>query len=714
MPIFCFPISLRFAAYSKILIFYICVVAVVVVWLVKIYTAQKINWQGKILDLPVFLFLFVYFLASIFSIDRYQSFIGINLTADFSLLTVLFLGLFYLLISRFITTNREIRRLIVCLLAAIFIIALNYLINWLLPAFPVIFLGIGLNTFGFLLILGFFLSLLLVLLKIKYALIYKLQGLFFLVFLFLLDKQYYLLILIIGIFLVIFLLSLKSKIFSEKLVIGLTVILFICVVVSILPIGKITNIASVNQLSLPISFGWQITRGVLADNLLLGVGPQNFSYSFYRYKPLAYNQTNFWQLGFEKNYNFWLEILNNIGFLGFAFLVILLSIYLFNFFSFVSRLQILDEYMEKKYLITAFVAIIISSLTLFGCFYSFDFMLGFLFFLFMALGASSLETINPENNFGNKNIISAFVFVSLIILVCFGYYGVKIVQANIYIEKALALNYDNEQSFGQGKSYLENAIVLNPGRTDYYLKLVRLDLNQIAFLVNQKQTLNDATIFEEIKKNLDLVNKKGSQQIGDIYELAKIYADLNNLGLEVGTKPKEMNELLLQLDSNNPELYIDRALLTFDEYIAIKNSQVVSEDRVAKMGTLSQEIKADLEKSLELKDNYVLGYYNLGLYYQEIGEQNKTMENMIKAWEIDPSQKIVALTLKKLYLNQDKVTEAIGVLTKYLELVPADNETRLELAGLFQDNNETVKAKEEANKVLELDPNNAEAQKFIK
>ena len=52
-------------------------------------------------------------------------------------------------------------------------------------------------------------------------------------------------------------------------------------------------------------------------------------------------------------------------------------------------------------------------------------------------------------------------------------------------------------------------------------------------------------------------------------------------------------------------------------------------------------------------------------------------------------------------------------MSKYLEIVPADNEVRLELAFLFKNNNENERAKEEANKILKLDPNNTEALKFI-
>ena len=77
-----------------------------------------------------------------------------------------------------------------------------------------------------------------------------------------------------------------------------------------------------------------------------------------------------------------------------------------------------------------------------------------------------------------------------------------------------------------------------------------------------------------------------------------------------------------------------------------------------------------------------MGYYNLGLYFQEIGDKVKALENIEKAYQIDSKQKLIVLSLKKLYLNLDKADQAKQVLENYLEEFPDDEEIKQMLEGM--------------------------------
>jgi tetratricopeptide (TPR) repeat protein len=174
---------------------------------------------------------------------------------------------------------------------------------------------------------------------------------------------------------------------------------------------------------------------------------------------------------------------------------------------------------------------------------------------------------------------------------------------------------------------------------------------------------------------------------------------------------EKINQKLLELDPNNPELFIDRALIKYDRYLIANQAEQVD---IAQQQSLIQKIKSDLEMSLSLKENYVLGYYNLGLLFLELNDQTNALANITKAYELNPLDKTIVLTLKKLYLNQDKVNEAEELLLKYLESVPADNEVRLQLALLYKDTERQIEAKIEVNKILTSDPENETAQALLK
>jgi tetratricopeptide (TPR) repeat protein len=576
-------------------------------------------------------------------------------------------------------------------------------------------LGNSINAFYFLLFSGLALSAALFWLanSKKAKILTLILGLIFLLAIFILDNRYQLFLLIVTTFLFIFFLSIKSKHFTDKFIICLTLFLFLLVLILLLPLNRYFNLVTPIELSLPSSFGWQITKASLSDNFILGVGPQNFAYSFYKYKPLAFNQTNFWQLGFEKNSNFWLEILNNLGLLGFLFLIIIIINYFHKFISYIKNFLIDSPEAQKKFLIVVISNLILIALLIYGIFTNFNFFLLYLFFLFLALDTILLQPLPAEKIFVNKNIINLAVYLVLILILCLVYFGSKIIWAEIDVAAAFAQAYNSNDDFNRGEEYLNQASKLNPTRIDYKLKLANLQINKLAFLQNNQQTGQPEDLIKQILDNLNLTAQKQGLRIDDYLALQQNYNALKNFGLPVADSLAGLNNKLLALDPNNPELFIDRALLNFDQYLVLKSGQTEVKDRENLMMALLKKIKVDIEKSLQLKSNYVLGYYNLGLYYQEIGDEAESLANIEKANNLDPSQKLIALSLKKLYLNQDKVAKAIEVLNKYLEFNVQDTEVELELAKIYQANKELDKAKEEIDKILEIQPDNAQAKEIL-
>ncbi len=674
IPLFFIPLSDNFLEFSKVILFYLLVILGIILWLIKVYLTKKVNWRMRFLDSPLLLFLLVYLFSSIFSIDKYNSFWGFDLNMSNSFLTVLFLVLFYFLVSLFINNLNQLKIIFYTVIFVVFIISLIKVLSVWGLNFQFLISAVSINVFYFLLILAFILSGLLYLISTKkIAKIFNIiLMVFFLIIIFLIDNQYLLLLLAISIFLFIFLLSFKSNYFSNKLVVALTLLLFLSVLVLILPVSNFTGLISPQQFDLPISFGWQITKASLSENLLLGVGPQNFSYSFYKYKPIDFNVTSYWQLGFEKNSNFILENFNNLGVLGVLFGIIIIFILYKKLFIYFRQIKIFDDVNYKEFLILAGLGVIIASFIIWAFLNNFDFIIIYLFVLFIALIAAFLKKSAPANLLANKNVINLFVYICLIIILIFVYSGIRILAAEVYMEKVLIKNYSNLQDFEQAEDYLQGVLKYNPDYYDYNLKSVNLLINKNIFLAENEQEYDEISLREKVFENLSLALKKETKRVDYYIELKQNIGLLDDLGVKSLDSEEAINKKLIELDPHNPELYIDRALLNFNKYLLIKaNGQDLENNQIQ---SLLKKIQTDLEKSIELKNDYVLAYYNLGLYWQELGEPEKAMNYIEKAYKLDPSQKLIVLSLKKLYLNQDKVEQAKTILNKYLEFNPSDEE----------------------------------------
>jgi len=715
LPLFFLPLTNNSLEFSKTILFYALVMLALIFWLIKIYLSKRINLQMQFLDIPMLLFLFVYFLASLFGLDRYQSFWGRDFMAAGSFATICFLVILYFLVSRFIKNIEQIKILFVTMLLAIFLILLAFILNLFFPCPWPLFLGNSISAFYYFLLVGLALSAVLFWLSnTKGAKILTLiLGFVFFLAIFIFGSRYLLFLVILTTFLFIFLLSVKSKHFKDKFFIFLTVFLFLQVLLLLLPIASYLKIVMPVELNLPATFGWQITKAGLSDNFLLGVGPQNFDYSFYKYKPWAFNQTSFWPLGFEKNSNFWLEILNNLGVLGFLLLIIVVVKYFYRFIRRIKDFLIDSPNEQKRFLILLVSTLILIALFIYGIFSNFNFMLEYCLFLFLGLNAVFLQPLALEKNWTNKNVINIAAYLALILVLCLIYFGSKTIWAEIDVAAAFAQAYNSNEDFSHGENYFNQASQLNPARIDYKLKLANLLINKVAFLQNDKQTDQLEDLIKQISDILNSVAQRPDLKIDDYLLLQQNYSVLKDFGLPAADSLVAINEKLLGLDPNNPELYIDRALLNFDQYLLLKSGQGAVENRENLMMALLKKIKADIDKSLQLKNNYVSGYYNLGLYNHEIGDEAESLVNIERAFNLDPSQKLVALSLKKLYLNQDKVAKAIEVLNRYLEFNAQDIEVRLELAKIYKSNKELDKAEEEINKILEIQPDNAQAKEIL-
>lgn len=715
VPLFFIPFSAQYIEYSKVVLFYGLLVVAGFIWLLKIFVSKKIVWQTKPLDILMVLLAITYLLASLFSVDKINSILGKDLVVTNSWLTFFSLVIFYFLVSRFIVKGKQIKMVFKLLM---FSTALNVFLSFSQSFWPSKFLisSLQINSLNLYLVVSFIVAgLLLLIYNSRWSKILAgVGGVFFLLCLFLIHHQTVLLILALAIFAFIILMSLKSQYFSNKQVIGLTFILFLTVLALIIPLPLITKVVTPLQLNLPANFAWKICTSTLADNLLFGSGPQNFIYSFYNYKPLELNATGYWALGFTRSSNYWLELLTTTGVLFLIFMVGLFLKYFSTLWKYIRQSQINAPQDYNRLIINLGLAVVLLTFLLFGFWDNFEFCVIFNLFLFLGLAASFLRFNKEELVMTNRSLVNLLGAVFLIGLVCSLYFGVKVVAADTYSSLAANVAFDSLAQYEEAENYLRQSLKYNPYREDYNLKLANLLLAKEAFLIQTQQQYNQTELRKEVFANLQIGESRAGLRVEDYFALNQAYQVLSQGNLDYWAKQVAINEQLIRFDPNNPELYVDRALLYFKQYQFLKQQGGVDASQEKVVVGLMNQIEGDLNKSIQLKNDYVLGYYNLGLYWQEFGDQDKALLNIMKAFSFDPSQKIIAQNLKKLYLNQDKIVEAAEVLAKYLVTTPDDIEVRLELAKLYKDNKDLDNAQKQIDLILTQDPGNQTAQDLLK
>ena len=98
--------------FSKQMLMFVLITLALIAWLLKFLVLRSWQFVKTPLDLPILLFLGIYLLASIFSIDRVASFLGFYGSFSGNFFQILFLVLFYYLVVNNFRALRELQRLI--------------------------------------------------------------------------------------------------------------------------------------------------------------------------------------------------------------------------------------------------------------------------------------------------------------------------------------------------------------------------------------------------------------------------------------------------------------------------------------------------------------------------------------------------------------------------------------------------------------------------
>jgi cytochrome c-type biogenesis protein CcmH/NrfG len=744
LPLFFTGLTFQGIAFEKQIYFYFWILLALVVWAVKGVVQGEMKIRRTSLDIPIILFLFVSILSTIFSIDRWHSFWGYFGDPSRGLTTIIaIIVTYYLLTSHF-----EIKKLKWFLgglifsnfISALWVFLVVMKVNFL-PA--KMFQFAPLNLMGSFSMMAIFLSCMLPL--IVTAIFQILQNVknqvAKLFLLFLLGAT-----LLLDLFLILALYSFISLAGWVALLLGLAVFLifvlskivksgnsswnwlpmavFIIVIVFMMG-GQSINVSRValpqeiNSNYLPFSMSLSIAKESLKNHFFLGSGPATYGYDFSLYHPQDFNVKSVYTLRFYQGTNIFFEMLSTVGIVG----SLLLAILLISYISFEGYLLFKEKGNDKLYSLGFFSSSVIFLVSILTS--RLESSMLFLGFLICIL---SLILIQKESNTQEKYwdlslkaspkfaLTFAFVFmvISASVIFIFIYLG-KVYAADVYAGRA-----NSSQPIGNDfLNKMEKAINLYKRESKYYVQVAQgyLILANNEALKEEKDRnigiiqdyLNKAISLGNMAKNLSKNDVATTESLAQIYENSGLYVQ-DSFGLA-----EENYKRGLELEPHNPVFFLKLGQIKISQ-AAMKNSgnsaSAKTDDSEKKQ--LIEDAENLFQKSIDEKANFDLGYFNLGLAEEALGNLDAAIQAVSQAYVLDKSNINYTFNLGRLYQQRGKGDDnklAEILFKNALNINDKEINTHFYLGLLYEKNGDKNKAIDEYQKVADLLADNNQATK---
>lgn len=714
LPVFFLPLTSNVLDFNKQILLIILVSVSLFAQMLKILITKEFTININKVGTSIAVLFLVSAVATIFSISRYGSFWGWPQVISEGLVTFMGLLVFYFLVSS-IFSKEEIKTSVTILsVSSCLVLLIGILQVFGLYIIPADFArSQGFNTIGGLSSLGLFLLALLPLAIMSSArkriltIILISTVVFSGLLLILINHTNLWWLTLVGSALLMFMGIQKKDSLNSKLLfipmIFLAISLFFVIIrpsINLLP--KLPIEIYLNQKS-SLGIDWQ----VLKHAPILGTGPGTFSQDFSKYKSVNFNQGMFWNTTFNSATSKVLNVLATTGILGLLAYLYLISLVVYcgvKFFFIDKRTD--DPYWNT--ILGVFVGIIVLTVSAFlagGSGVTIEFIFFFLIAAFIGLTSGEKKERKLE---GVLNLSITFIFTLFIIFA----FGLLIFMGQKYIAEAYYNSGLNDLQAGKGDQSLlkvEKAASLNSGADIYFRQLSQLYILKLADVVNGdmaedkknetiKVLINNAINSAKIATDLNPKNVINWSSRGYIFQ--------NLVGAVDGAEEwaiKSYDEAIA-LDPNNPYYPGQKGVAYLQQATLAKGEEKTN---------LLTQAKEQLNKAIELKSDYAPAHFQLAMVAQAEGKTDEAIKGLEDTVKLAPNDVGLAFQLGVLYYQDKNYEWAKAEFERSLVIEPNYANSIFYLGLTYYAQDQTSKAIEAINKVLELNPGNETAIKVL-
>lgn len=458
---------------------------------------------------------------------------------------------------------------------------------------------------------------------------------------------------------------------------------------------------------------WHIAKQTLGSGVkpfLFGSGPGTFSFQYDLYKPLAVNQTLFWNSHFDRAKSHVFTLLTTTGVIPTLLWVVLFFALAFGGLRVLLRERDLDQWRITYSLFVPFLVILLLHL-----FYASNGTSLFLLFTLGGLLASVLAKKSVESRFDHSprfGLVCSFFLVAVVI-------GSGVILLFLSQRLLAERAFFQARAFGeQGEPVelilekMQRAVQLNPFSDRYQRNLSAALLAKTKEFVRTQDVANDQAARERVEQwvqtsvaaaaestQLSPTNVENWSHRGNVYrDLLFIAQDADQFALATYQRAMEREPI-------NPRYptQFARVLLELSERSrasAQALSQKETPEYQAFLKTEQEQLsqaKSILEKAIEKKNDYLPAHYYLAAVYERQGEGAEALARLSALSVARPSDVGIGLEYALLLLRQEKDQEAISVLERFLVLAPEQPNVAWYLATAYERNGK----KQEALEILD-------------
>lgn len=719
-PLFFTGLTQQGIIFDKQIYFYVWVLLGLVFWVTKGVVVGEMNIRRTPLDWPILGFWLAYVAATVFSIDRWHSFWGAYGDPSFGLMNITACVIaFY-----FIFSNLNFKRLRSIMVAVISSGAITIL--WtLLAIFGLKFMPDSLAVYaplslaGSITGLGVIFSILIPIITVAILRLADakdfskfFRGTIIAILLFFLALDLFLILALynyipwLGLFIgvAVFLIFILAKIVRlQSAWVWLPMMIFVLVMVLRLtgniPIAKV-------QLPLEVSLNYKTSADIawqsLKKNPLIGSGPATYGYDFSLNRPQDFNLNALYSLRFYQGTGILAEVIPAAGAVGAIFLLILILTYVGAQFYLLYK----DKEKNKLYSLGLASAAIILLVDIVSVRADGGVLIIGVLFGTLALAVSIRESENIEKNINLSLKASpkfalalAFIFmvVSAGIAFFFVYLG-KVYAADIYAKRGAAIvASDPDKALGN----LSQSIMFNPLESRYYIQLGQYYMalaNQEALKDQNSRDINK--IQQYLNNSIAVANQAkiiSPNDVGTVESLALVY---ENAGLYVANSldlAADNYKRAQELEPHNPVYFVKLGQL--------KVAEGGNEKDPDKRKLLVNDAKNLFQKSIDEKQNYPDGYYQLALAYEALNELDQAVDNATKASSLAPQDVNYRLSLGRMLEERNKNDDLKLAEQVYQSVIGLDDKNvngHFYLGLLYEKEKNKDGAKKEYGKVVDL------------